>query len=128
MGWLDDYKAPAEGYDPTNAMGSMSWEDLEKMRRDAGQDMAAQIRIAPYEHQAFARDPGGGPLQSALVGLLLEPGYQAFKALGGKLDQGDGLSQTPASVAELIGGVKGGWQGLTGDSLPGLLKTPGKAK
>jgi hypothetical protein len=130
VGWLDDYKTtvPAGEYDPTSAMGSMTWAQLQAMRNQAGQDMAAQIAIAPYEHQAYARDEPGSPLKSALTGFVLEPGYQALKALGVQFDGGDGLPQTPASVAELIGGVKGGWQGLTGDSLPGLLKTLGKAR
>jgi hypothetical protein len=130
VGWLDDYKGTTDssGYDPTNAMGSMTWAQLQAMRNQAGQDMAAQIAIAPYEHQAYARDEAGSPLKSAMVGFLLEPGYQAFKAMGGKLDEGDGIPQTPASVAELIGGVKGGWQGLTGDLTPGLLKSLGKAR
>lgn len=114
-----DYDTTGGEYDPNSPMGRMSWMDLNALRIQQGQNMAAQMAIAPYEHQAYARDEAGGPLQSAIYGGILEPGYQAVKLLPGSErvlnyinGGGDGLPQTPASVAELVGGVKGGFQGL----------------
>jgi len=74
-------------------------------------DRNANALLAPYEHQAYAREyvennPFSGPLAMA----ILTAGYTPAKALG--LTDTDEKS-TPASLDQMLGGFKGIGQGIS---------------
>jgi len=89
-------------------LGKLSHADLLRMR-ERESDPEVQKRLAPYEHQAYARELVRRNKMNA-VGLLgAIPGYQLAKLLGVlPVDE----KSTPASFAQLYGGLKGLGQGL----------------
>lgn len=79
------------------------------LRQQFNNDPTMQAILAPYEHQAYARETvqqGGWP--AALQQALAIPGYQAAKALG----LASGRSGTSDPLAQMIQAYKGIWQGL----------------
>lgn len=91
-------------------LAGMSHAQLIMLRDKMAGNQEAQTRIAPFEHQAFAREftkerPVTGTL--GLMGAI--PLYQLAK-MGGMM-QGDNTS-TPASLNQLTRGYKGIAQGL----------------
>lgn len=87
-------------------LAKMPWDELNKLRA-VYRGQQDQLRLAPYEHRAYAREQvQQNPSMAPIYGLMT-PGYQALKLATG----GEG-SRTPASLAEL----KQGWLG-TGEGL-----------
>ena len=73
------------------------------------------IRIAPLEHQAFAREETQtNPVRGALASGIIMPVYQGLKMLGQNaaslLNQNDGVS-TPPSLDQILATYKGIGQG-----------------
>ena len=90
-----------------NALSQMSHAQLYNLRRNASPDM--QRIIAPYEHQAFAREfAQESPFQAAVSLPIAIPAYTAAKAVG--LIK----SRSPASWDEITHAYQGLFQGLTG--------------
>ena len=86
---------------------SVSNVQLQWLRNQYPPNDYMQVLLAPYEHQAFARETSEqGPLQAAGQGLLMIPGYQAKKAVMGG-------GRTGSSLDELLSGLKGVGQGLS---------------
>ena len=86
---------------------SLSNVQLQWLRNQYPPNDYMQQVLAPYEHQAFARETSEqGPLQAAGQGLLMIPGYQAKKALMGG-------GRTGPSLSELLSGWHGMGQGLS---------------
>ena len=97
-------------------LGSTPHEQLYLARMKA--DKAGNEALAPYEHQAFAREftqehPFIGPPAMA----ILSPGYAAAKALG--ILPSDEKT-TPPSLEQIFGAYRGIGQGMTAN-LRGLL-------
>jgi hypothetical protein len=86
-------------------LDNMSHSDLYQMR-DAMPNAADQSNLAPYEHQAFARESVGDNPLMALPIAAATPLYTAAKALGLV------HSRSPASLEEIIKAYKGIGQGL----------------
>lgn len=84
---------------------NMSHSDLYAARM--GAPAQSQATLAPYEHQAFAREWVGENPLNALSAAAAIPLYTAYKA--------SGLSnaRSPASFAEITQGYKGIGQGLS---------------
>lgn len=73
-------------------------------------DMDQNIRLAPYEHQAFAREyVESNPVVGPIAMALLTAGYTPAKALGIiKTDE----KTTPPSIEQMLGGFRGIGQGV----------------
>ena len=85
----------------------MSFADIRKLRDQYPDASPMQDRLAPYEHQAFAREwTQDNPLVAAPALAVSVPGYALAKLLG--LQHG----RTPASWDEVAGGYRGIGQGL----------------
>lgn len=68
-----------------------------------------QAKLAPLEHQAFAREwTQDNPLLAAPSLAVAIPAYTAAKALGLT------GARSPASLAEMLAAYRGIWQGLRG--------------
>lgn len=95
-------------------LAAMPWDELIKMRAQFTSP-DEQMKLAPYEHRAYAREQvAANPLMAPVYGLMT-PGYQALKvATGGK------GSRTPASMEELKQGLLGTGEGLA-QGVRGLL-------
>lgn len=88
-------------------LSTLPHSTLYQMRMQATPDQ--QAVIAPYEHQAFAREfAQESPLKAALSLPIAIPAYSAAKALGLM------NTRSPASWSELSQGYKGLAQGLFG--------------
>lgn len=103
--------------DPMNAtdeqLGAMSHGDLmlwRKMAEKSG-NKALNIRLAPFEHQAFAREyVKENPVTGTIgVGAAI-PLYQLAKLAG--IAPTTGGTATPVSLAQMSQGFKGIGQGL----------------
>jgi hypothetical protein len=87
--------------------GKMSHSDLVNLRNSLPKDDPRQAEIAPYEHQAFAREWVKEDPVTATASLLgAIPAYSAAKAVGVV------KSRTPASFDEIASAYKGIGQGL----------------
>jgi hypothetical protein len=95
---------------PSNdELAQMNWDKLYQLRTANDGNLEAQKILAPYEHQAYAREQvAENPLQ-APVWALMPIGYQAYKALGG--GGHDGMT-TPPSMDQAMAGIKGVGQGM----------------
>lgn len=91
-------------------LSNLTFDQLLALRQ-ATTDPSTQKLLAPYEHQAYARETVASNPWSAPGLLAMIPAYQALKLMG--LLQGDNRS-TPASMAQLLGGYQGVAQGLLG--------------
>lgn len=68
------------------------------------------IRLAPYEHQAFAREyVEANPITGPLGMAILTAGYTPAKALG---ILGSDEKTTPASMDQMLGGFRGIGEGV----------------
>lgn len=107
---------------PNDLFTGPSQASLLLERRAAGPDLAAQQRLAPLEHQAFAREIATEhPLQA--VGMLgAIPAYQGAKALG-LMKSRTGTTQP---LAQMWGGYKGLAQGWANAANRGLGATLAK--
>ena len=85
----------------------MSQFDLLTLRNSLPDNDPRQRQIAPYEHQAFARewirDRGWAGVPSMAVAI---PGYTLAKLLGVQ------QARTPPSLAQLTHGYRGMGQGI----------------
>ena len=90
---------------------AMDHGSLLMMRAKFKQDMNAQDRLAPFEHQAFAREyVKENPVSGTAALLAAVPLYYAAKLLN-IAPKGDG-PQTAASFDQVSHGYKGIAQGL----------------
>ncbi|HEY8027678.1 MAG TPA: hypothetical protein VIF60_24270 [Burkholderiaceae bacterium] len=92
-----------------DVMATMPWGKLIALRNQAGSNAAAQAAIAPYEHQAYARETVADNPLMALPWAILPVGYQGAKLLG--LMPTDEQS-TPPSWKQLAHGEGGVVEGL----------------
>lgn len=88
-------------------MAKMKWEELFNLRKQNGLSKEDQNYIAPYEHQAYAREQADSPYHAAQQAVLTL-GYTPAKAI---LWPGQGRSDP--SLNEIGRGLLGAWQGLT---------------
>lgn len=89
--------------------GRLTFAQLRALRDQYPDDSPMQAQLAPYEHQAFAREwTQDNPLVAAPALAVSVPGYALAKLLGIK------HGRTPASWAEMAGGYRGIGQGLAG--------------
>lgn len=85
----------------------MSFDELRRLRDQYPDDSPMQEVIAPYEHQAFAREwTQDNPLVAAPALAVSIPGYALAKLLNIK------HGRTKASFAEMASGYRGVGQGL----------------
>lgn len=91
-------------------MEVMPWQDLYDLRLKFHGNQDAQQLIAPFEHQAYAREQVAENPLAAPAWAVMPAAYQAAKALG--LAGGDDDMSTPASLDQAVAGVKGVWQGV----------------
>lgn len=91
-------------------MEKMSWSDLYMLRIQNRGDAQAQKILAPFEHQAYAREQVSENPITAPVWAVMPAAYQAAKAVG-LTGPGDDMS-TPASLDQATAGMKGVWQGV----------------
>lgn len=95
-----------------------------------------QGQIAPFEHRAFTRDLSmENPLAGAVVGTVLNPGYEALKAMPQPIQQAAAAispkldvtqSRSGASMQNLMGGLLGTVEGLS--AAAGLNDAPMRAR
>lgn len=114
MGLLDQNKPARPGgllgqLPSDDQMRNMSQYDLYQMRLANRGMPDMQARLAPFEHQATAREQVAISPWSSPAWALMPAGYQAFKALGG--GEHDDMT-TPASLDQALAGMKGSGQGL----------------
>ncbi len=84
-----------------------SFEQMRRLRDQYPDNSPMQAQLAPYEHQAFAREwTQDNPLVAAPALSVSIPGYALMKLLG--LQGG----RTKPSLAEMAGGYRGIGQGL----------------
>lgn len=100
---------PAKPLPSKEELAQMNWDKLYQLRTANDGNLEAQKLIAPYEHQAYAREAVAEKPWEAPVWAVLPIGYQAYKALGG--GEHDGMT-TPASLDQAVAGMKGVGQGL----------------
>jgi hypothetical protein len=89
----------------TDNLDTMSWQNLVALRNQYNDDQQAQNAIAPYEHQAYAREAVEQNPMNALAYMAMIPGYQAYKVATGE-------GRSSPSVEELLHGYKGVFQGI----------------
>ena len=101
-GLLANYIAPPD-YD------SMTQDQLLRLRNSLPDNDPRQAMLAPYEHQAFAREyTADNPILGTLGLSVAIPAYAAAKALGLQ------HARTRPSIAAVLAGYRGIGQGLTG--------------
>jgi hypothetical protein len=89
-------------------LAGMDFGNLNMLRKMFPDHKEWQIRLAPFEHQAFARDYVSKNPVSGTLGLgVAIPAYQGAKALGF-----DRNSATPPSMNQALSGYKGIGQGI----------------
>jgi hypothetical protein len=115
MGILADAKDKLPGEDE---LDSMKWDDLYALRSKYAGNSEMQEKLAPFEHQAYAREAVQDNPLTAPVWAAMPVAYQAYKALGG--GNHDNMT-TPASLAQATAGMKGALQGL-GNAIGGVFK------
>lgn len=86
----------------------MSHEQLFMLRERNPNNKAAQELLAPYEHQAFAREATNENPLLALPIAVAAPVYAAVKSLGFMTDD----QTTKPSLSQVGRGLKGVGQGL----------------
>ena len=85
----------------------LTFAQLRQLRDQYPDDSPMQAQIAPYEHQAFAREwTQDNPFVAAPALAVSIPGYALAKLLGAQ------TGRTKASLAEMAGGYRGIKQGL----------------
>jgi hypothetical protein len=85
----------------------LTFAQLRQLRDQYPDNSPMQAMLAPYEHQAFAREwTQDSPLVAAPALAVSIPGYALAKLLG--LQHG----RTKSSLAEMAGGYRGIGQGL----------------
>ena len=93
---------------PAPDYGSMTHAQLVQLRASIPPDDPRQAILAPYEHQAFAREwTQDQPVLAPLSLSVAIPAYAASKALGIT------HARTGASIASILAGYKGIGQGLS---------------
>jgi len=100
-------KPTTQGLPSTDEMSKMDWETLYKLRNQKGLSQEDQNYLAPYEHQAYAREMATGP-GTALQQAILTLGYTPYKMI-----VAPGKSRSEPSLNEIGRGLLGAWQGLT---------------
>lgn len=86
-------------------LSNLSFDELRAIRERYNGNQEMQNYLAPYEHEAYAREDVSGRPYMALPYLAMVPGYQIRKLI-----TGEGRSQP--SLAELSGGYRGVIRGL----------------
>jgi hypothetical protein len=97
---------------PDEQLGAMSHSDLMAWRQlmEKSGDKKANVRLAPFEHQAFAREYVKENPVSGTLGLSASiPLYQLVKSAGFMQNGGNA---TPPSIDQLLAGFRGIGQGL----------------
>lgn len=95
-----------------------------------------QSQLAPFEHRAFTREATmENPLMGAVTGAVLNPGYEALKAMPQPIQQAAAAispkldvtqSRSGASMQNLVGGLLGTVEGLAASA--GLNDAPMRAR
>jgi len=86
-------------------LSKLSHAELYQLR-EKQKGLADQLRLAPLEHRAFAREvTANNPLMALSLGAAI-PLYSASKALG------ISKARTPANLDEITGGFTGIGEGL----------------
>lgn len=84
----------------------MSWDELYRLRNSLAPNDPRQAEIAPYEHQAFARESvSQNPLMAPSLAVAT-PAYTLAKLLGLQ------KARSPASWDEVGAGYRGIGQGI----------------
>ena len=88
----------------------MSQYDLYQLRLKARGMPELQAKLAPFEHQATAREQVAESPWTSPVWMAMPAVYQAYKAVrGGEHDD----MTTPTSLDQALAGMKGTAQGLS---------------
>lgn len=104
---------------PTDeALSSMPWFDVYNLRIKHKGNPEMQAKIAPFEHQAYAREQVSENPFSAPVWAMMPAGYQIYKALGGG---GQDDMTTKPSLDQALAGMRGVRQGF-GTGIRNLFK------
>ena len=98
----------------TDALDKMDWDSLHGLRTNFAGNMAAQQVLAPFEHQAYAREAVQNNPLNAIGYSVMIPAYQAAKTVGLIKPVDNNNPVTPPSLAELLHGFRGVKQGLIG--------------
>ena len=93
-----------------DTMAQMPWQNLYQLRIQAAGNPDAQAAIAPYEHQAYAREQVTQHPAMAPMYAIMPAAYQVAKATG-LTGPADNMT-TPPSLAQAAAGMKGAGQGL----------------
>lgn len=93
-----------------DALSKMSQYDLYQLRLKARGMPELQAKLAPFEHQATAREQVAESPWTSPVWMAMPAVYQAYKAVGG--GEHDDMT-TPASLDQALAGMKGTYQGLS---------------
>lgn len=104
---MADYLAHAFTAPSAPDYASMSHAQLLALRNSLPPNDPRQAVLAPYEHQAFAREwTNENPVIAPISLAFAIPGYAAAKALGIE------HARTGPSIASILAGYKGIGQGL----------------
>jgi hypothetical protein len=91
---------------------TMSHSELQALRMKNKEDKEFNIKLAPYEHRAYAREAvTENPTLAPLFASLLIPGYQAAKAVGLDVSATEDPT-TPVSGEQMKQGYIGVGEGL----------------
>lgn len=97
-----------------NYSSDMPWQDLISARYRESKNPEMQAKLAPMEHQAYAREAVSKNPLLAIAYPGMEAGYQLMKATG-LMDKIAGTDEmtTPASLDQLIATWNGTKEGLS---------------
>lgn len=98
--------AGTKGIPDEGSLAKMSWEELLNMRRNPKLTREDHNTIAPYEHRAYARENSTNPLEAMKLAIG-SVGYTPVKAITGG-------SRSDPSLAEMVQGLTGVWEGVKG--------------
>ncbi len=107
---LKQLTAGGAGQFTDQELSQMSHGELMYLRKALEKDRIANTRLAPFEHQAFAREyTKQNPVSGALgIGAAI-PVYALAKSLGFMQNGG---TATPTSLNQITAGYRGIGQGL----------------
>lgn len=99
-------------------LNSMPWNEVYGLRLKYKGNPELQAKIAPFEHQAYAREQVSENPFTAPIWMAMPAGYQIYKALGGG---GQDDMTTKPSLDQALAGMRGVRQGF-GTSIRNLFK------
>jgi len=99
------------GIPPDEVLASLPWGDLLTLRKRFDGDKAAQNRLAPYEHRAFARElVEEQPVTGTIGQGVLIPFYTLSKLLGLEKSRSDPSWE---EIRQGFAGIGDGWARTT---------------